>query len=327
MRLLLRLVQGALLVTLALGAALSAIGCGGGAVPLADPGTQAVDLVAAASVPLAEARHRARFEVVKLEGKVFYFGVNVLDPANSPPYGTGVAAAHVWLAEYPFTRYLGITSGADGTWSMWVLKRVGVPLALSFVYEKDFYPPEVEQAVFGAPLPAPWNKVTIKSNVHSIEGAVSDLAIQMPDELYLSAAKGQLEAGLRQVVPGFTIQNLLVSTVGKSWASLYSFQLPHGDPGATVSMTPPPQNAYYNLPFGPIYFDETVTPSPFLASTSVDGGVLFDNLAPGTYSVTAARAPFSYATVTFRVDQAIPLYISSPPHSIQGTNSSSPGLP
>jgi len=70
-----------------------------------------------------------------------------------------------------------------------------------------------------------------------------------------------------------------------------------------------------------------VTPNPALTTTSVDGGVLFDNLAPGTYSVTAAKAPFSYATVKFKVDPAIPLYISSPPHSIQGTNGSAPGEP
>jgi hypothetical protein len=149
----------------------------------------------------------------------------------------------------------------------------------------------------------------------------------MPDELYLSVAKGQLEAGLRQVVPDFTVRNLLVSTVGKSWASMYSFQLPHGDPGAAVSITPAPQNAYGTLPFGPIYFDETVTPNPLLSATSVDGGVLFDNLAPGTYAVTASKAPFSYATATFRIDAKIPLYIASPPHSIQGTNTSGPGLP
>jgi hypothetical protein len=310
-----------------LSSAVLVLACGRGETPMVDAEAQAADLVAGRNVSLVAARAKPRFELVRLRGKVFYFGVNVLDPAHSPPYGTGVAGAHVWLAEFPFTRFLKVTSDTDGTWSMWVIKQVGVPLQLSFVYEKDFYPPEVEQAVFGAPLPAPWNVVVIKSNVHSIEGTVSDIAIQMPDELYLSVAKGQLEAGLRQVIPGFTIQNLLVSTVGKSWASLYSFQLPHGDPGATVSMTPVPQNAYYNLPSGPIYFDETVTPNPFLAATTVDGGVLFDNLAPGTYSVTAAKAPYSYATATFRVDAAIPVYISSPPHSIQGTNNSGPGLP
>jgi hypothetical protein len=220
-----------------------------------------------------------------------------------------------------------VTTDANGVWSMWVLKLAGEPLELSFVYEKDFYPPAVEQAVFGAPLPAPWDVVTIKSNVHAIEGCISDLAVQMPDELYLSAAKRQLEQGLQGYFPGFAIQNLLVSTVGKSWASLYSFDLPHGDPGATVSISPALTNLYGNLPSGPIYFDASVTPNPALSMTSVDGGVLFDNLAPGTYSVTAAKAPFSYATVKFEVDPAIPLYISSPPHSIQGTNGSAPGAP
>jgi hypothetical protein len=307
-----------------LAAALLGISCGSSQ---AEPEAKAIDLAARKEVPLSSAHGRPRVELVKLQGKVFYFGTSLLDPANTPPYGTGVAGARVWLAEYPFTRHFNVTSDADGVWSMWVLKFTGEPLELSFVYEKDFYPPAVEQAVFGAPLPAPWDVVTIKSNVHAIQGCVSDLAVQMPDELYLSAAKRQLEQGLQGYFPGFAIQNLMVSTVGKSWASLYSFDLPHGDPGATVSISPPLTNLYGNLPSGPIYFDASVTPNPALTTTSVDGGVLFDNLAPGTYTVTAAKDPFSYATVKFEVDPAIPLYISSPPHSIQGTNGSAPGEP
>ncbi len=68
----------------------------------------------------------------------------------------------------------------------------------------------------------------------------------------------------------------MVSTVGKNWASLYSFDLPYGDPGATVLVSPPLTNLYGNLPSGPIYFDASVTANPALAMTSVDGGVLFD---------------------------------------------------
>ena len=136
-----------------LAAALIGVGCGG---PQAEPEAKASEAATRKEFPPSPGHGRARVEFVKLQGKVFYFGVDVLDPAHTPPYGTGVPGAHVWLAEYPFTRHFDVTTDANGVWSMWVLKFVGEPLALSFVYEKDFHPPEVEQAVFGAPLPAPW---------------------------------------------------------------------------------------------------------------------------------------------------------------------------
>ena len=51
--------------------------------------------------------------------------------------------------------------------------------------------------------------------MRAIEGCTSDLAVQMLDELYLSAAKRQHKQGLQGCFPG-AIQNLLVSTLGKS---------------------------------------------------------------------------------------------------------------
>jgi hypothetical protein len=70
-----------------------------------------------------------------------------------------------------------------------------------------------------------------------------------------------------------------------------------------------------------------VAPDPTITRTSVDGGVLFGNLANGSYAITASKAPFSYATLTFVIQDGIGLYIASPPHGIQGTNTSPPGQP
>jgi hypothetical protein len=78
---------------------------------------------------------------------------------------------------------------------------------------------------------------------------------------------------------------------------------------------------------GPIYFNEAVAPDPTRTATSVDGGVLFGNLANGRYSMTASKAPFSYSRLTFAVQDGIGLYVASPPHGIQGTNSSPAGQP
>jgi hypothetical protein len=100
--------------------------------------------------------------------------------------------------------------------------------------------------------------------------------------------------------------------------------LPHGDPGVTVGASPAVQ---FPLSVGPIYFNEAVAPDPTLATTSADGGVMFGNLPAGPNTITATKAPFAYAALTFRVQDDIDLYIASPPHATQGTNSSGPGMP
>jgi len=70
-----------------------------------------------------------------------------------------------------------------------------------------------------------------------------------------------------------------------------------------------------------------VAPDPTLASTSVDGDVLFGNLANGSFTVTASKAPFSCSALTFTIQDGIGLYVASPPRATQGTNDSPPGEP
>jgi len=100
--------------------------------------------------------------------------------------------------------------------------------------------------------------------------------------------------------------------------------LPHGDPGAVVSIAPA---IGFPTSLGPVYFNADVAPDPTLTSTSVDGGVLFGNLAAGSYTITASKAPFTYAALSFVIEDDIPLYVASPPHATQGTNDSPPGAP
>jgi hypothetical protein len=266
--------------------------------------------------------HGRGLEMVRLKGKVRHFGYDILQNPPAPKPLTGIADVHVWLAEYPFSRNLNIRTDEDGMWELVVIKRRGTTLPISMMYEKDHYPPEVEAMVFSTALPASWDKSLIRSNIHEVTSEdIEDFAMQMPDELFLFYAKSTLENGISQMagVP-YTIENLAVATVGKSWASIYNPTLPHGDPGASVSI----ETASTPLS-GPIYFDETVTPNPTVTATSVDGGVLFNNLLPGTHQLNAVKEPFSYDPVTFTVDETVRLYVASPPHSIQGTNPSGPG--
>jgi len=279
-----------------------------------DPGDDGTDemiqQVYAGKLTLAQAQAKTpfRLEVVPVGGTVFHFG---LDLSQSPPvpfpFQSTVPGALVSVAEVPATRLLGIHSDADGKWGFKAIKVKGRPLHMSFVYELAGYP-------------------TTKSQVFEIgDAGITDVAVQFPTEAYYLAAKTQIELQIGGLIGSpYTLNNVLVTTVGKSWASMYSPMLPHGDPGVQVAISPA---APFPVSLGPVYFNESVAPDPTLTSTSVDGGVLFGNLASGSYSITASKAPFSYAALTFVVQDDIALYVASPPHATQGTNDSPAGQP
>jgi len=256
----------------------------------------------------AQSSCRCALEAVRLGGTVFHFG---LDLSQSPPvpypFQSTVAGTQVWIAEAPITRKLNVRTDAAGRWGATVVKLKGTTLPVSFIYERTGY-------------------VTTKSQVFDVgDSAITDLAIQFPSEAYFTLAKADIEQKIGTLIGApYTLRNVLVTTVGKSWASMYNADLPHGDPGVTVSISPAIQ---FPLSVGPIYFNEAVAPDPTLTSTSVDGGVMFGNLPAGSNTIAASKAPFSYATLTFRVQDNVGLYIASPPHATQGTNPSGPGMP
>jgi hypothetical protein len=189
---------------------------------------------------------------------------------------------------------------------MYVIKYAGRNLEFSFVYEKKDW-------------------ITTKSNAITItDKDDTDLAIQYIDPLYyLYYVKPYVQAVFLGPVP---FQNAMVVTVGKSWASMHSDQLPHGDPGATATASPA-------LGVGPIYFNASVFPDPGQLTTSVDGGVAWLNMPLNhTYYVTAQKTGVTYQTVKFKINEAdraygVELYIASPPDSVQGSNTSAPGQP
>lgn len=260
------------------------------------------------TMPQAESSCGCRLELVPIAGTVFHFGLDLSQsPPVSFPFQSTVAGVRVSVAELPITKLLDIRSDENGQWRFNAVKLKGTPLAISFVYELAGY-------------------TTTKSQVFQIgDAGITDLAVQFPTSAYYAAAKGQIEQQIGALIGApYTLANVLVTTVGKSWASMYNPELPHGDPGAVVSITPDPG---FPAVLGPVYFNADVSPDPTLASTSVDGGVLFGNLGAGKYTVTASKAPFTYVPLTFVVQDDVPLYVASPPHATQGTNDSPPGQP
>jgi hypothetical protein len=247
----------------------------------------------------------AGLTVVELRGKTNHFGRD-MTTGSYIDYRATVPDVKVWVAEYPFTRDLDIRTDETGWWTMYVVKRQGVDLEFSFVYEKDGW-------------------ITTKTNIIIVgDEDITDLAIQYIDpDYYQQMMKPYVQAIW---LGGTPLYNAMVVTVGKSWSSMHDGRLPHGDPGATASASPP-------LGTGPIYFNRQVVPDPILSETSVDGGVAWLNMPAGhTYEVTAAKEGVSYKTARFTVDTAdaasgVELYIASPPHSVEGDNDSPPGQP
>lgn len=249
--------------------------------------------------------------IVKLRGKTNHFGRD--ENLEYIDYHATVPDTRVWISEYPETRDLNIATDETGWWEMYVVKDTGVDLNFSFIFDKEDW-------------------ITTKTNVNTIvDQDDTDFAIQYIDPHFFTYAMLPLVEGLMRGsdYPNFFFENAMVVTVGKSWGSMHDDRLPHGDPGATVSIVSPDAGDW----IGPIYFNKDVIPDLTQADVSVDGGVTWLNMPlNNTYHVTASKEGVTYPTVRFNITDAdvengVQLYIASPPDSLEGDNDSPPGEP
>ncbi len=102
----------------------------------------------------------------------------------------------------------------------------------------------------------------------------------------------------------------IASTVTRVGKSLYD-EGAHGEEGATIEITPalPPEH-------GPIYFSASVLPNLDLTETSVDGGVLYTNVPPGSYHIVATKEGVEFESVDVRCEADV-LVNPSPPFGLQ----------
>lgn len=109
----------------------------------------------------------------------------------------------------------------------------------------------------------------------------------------------------------------IASTVTRRGYSLYvgGPDGTHGEPGATVTIDPTPDAGT-----GPIYFNgsrfDVIWPDPALDETTADGGVLFTNVSPGTYTLRAHKAGAVIREVTVGCRAGV-LTNASPPWGLQ----------
>tara|TARA_R110001592_G_scaffold363396_2_gene687755 strand:+ start:184563 stop:185438 length:876 start_codon:yes stop_codon:yes gene_type:complete len=249
-----------------------------------------------------------KITIIKLSGKTNHFGRD--EDLRYIDYHATVPETRVWISEYPDTRDLNIQTDDTGWWTMYIVKDTGQELDFSFIYEKEEW-------------------ITTKSNVITFaDQDDTDLAIQFIDPYFFTYAMLPLVEGMMRAngYPNFFFENAMVVTVGKSWGSMHDDRLPHGDPGATVNISPVSEEY-----IGPIYFTKDVIPDLNQPDVSVDGGVTWLNMPiNGTYLVSAEKPGVNYPTVKFKITSAdvesgVQLYIASPPDSLEGDNDSPPG--
>ena len=204
-----------------------------------------------AALVLAAAAPAGAATTASAEGDLMPFG------ASAEP----VAGQTVRVLEHP-----ALTTTTDGN-GHWRIDGIPVGTAATFAIDDgDRYP--IQTATFTMPADG-LDRVTFQSPSYGV----------------VSVLEGVIGV---ESIPG---RCHIASTVTRQGYSLYGGAPDgtHGEPGATVTIDPQPPAGD-----GPIYFNgysfDLIWPDRSLAETTADGGVLFANVTPGTYTLRAHKA-------------------------------------
>jgi len=192
-----------------------------------------------------------------------------------------IEGATVSILEFPEK---SLVTGADGRFHF-----DGIPVGaeVSLVLEHPDY--HLIQTGTHVVPPEGLERITFQGVTNEVYAALGAILGIVPDE-----------AGACQ----------MPTTVTRVGRSLYDPGA-HGLEGATVTIDPPLPAAH-----GPIYFNENVIPDPTHTETSEDGGVLFVQVPPGEYVMTAHKPGVEFRQVKFKCRPGV-LVNASPPWGLQ----------
>lgn len=195
-------------------------------------------------------------------------------------FGSRIEGAVITILEHPDRKF---TTGADGHFRFDFLE-IGKPVTLVLTHPD-------------------WP--TTQTGTHVLPaGGIERLTFQVPTPRTYDLLAGIL---------GVTVDKTrcqMVTTVTRVGKSLYDPGA-HGEADATVALTPAaPAEA------GPVYFNASVIPDRSLTRSSDDGGVVWTNVPPGTYTLTTAKAGVTIRDVTFTCRAGV-LVNASPPWGAQ----------
>jgi hypothetical protein len=137
------------------------------------------------------------------------------------------------------------------------------------------------------------------------------VAFQAPSTALVDALEGYLG------VESNPTRCHLATTVTRAGFSLYGGAPDgtHGEPGATVTIDPPPAQGGTPIYWNGSRFD-TIWPDRSLDATTADGGVLFANVTPGTYTLQAHKPGVTFRPATVTCAAGV-LTNAAPPWGIQ----------
>lgn len=165
------------------------------------------------------------------------------------------------------------TTDADGAWTLH-----GVPNGSEFT-----------------PVASAAGHVVTHQQTFTADADVEQIYLQLvPEAVFGAMAQGIGQAG---VTVDLTEKCHVVTTVSSAEAGEYTTWaefLDHGDagllPDATAQISPSSGMQ--------LYFNEQVQPDPTLSATTTDGGVLWVNVDPGRYTLSATHSSASFPDVT-----------------------------
>ncbi len=150
---------------------------------------------------------------------------------------------------------------------------------------------------------------TTQTGTTAYEASTDDVTFQVPDDKLFAVL-----ASLVDLTPSDE-RCQIASTVTRRGHSLYDGHGTHGEPDATVTIDPAGR-----ADEGPVYFNlvshNVIFPDKGLKQTSHDGGVLFLNVPPGDYTLSATKAGTSVRSVAVKCRPGV-LVNPSPPWGLQ----------
>lgn len=209
------------------------------------------------------------------------------DLAAFGPSSADRSGVAVRLVEDPA---LGTVTDAGGHWAI-----DGIPVGSLATFELDgpgWYP--IRTATLTVP-----------------SGGLDRVAFQAPSTALVDALEGYLG------VESEPTRCHLATTVTRAGYSLYGGAPDgtHGEPGATVTIDPPPAHGGTPIYWNGSRFD-TIWPDRALHETTADGGVLFVNVTPGTYTLQAHKPGVTFRPATVTCAAGV-LTNAAPPWGIQ----------
>jgi hypothetical protein len=151
------------------------------------------------------------------------------------------------------------------------------------------------------------------SDYHQIQTATIELGPDGAERVTFQVVNEADYAGLAiaiGVLPDEENKCQMATTVTVVGRSLYD-EGAHGEAGATVTIEPA-----VDAERGPVYFNADVMPDLALTETSGDGGVVYTNMDPGVYVLTAHKEGVEFRQVKMTC-RAGWLINASPPWGLQ----------